>query len=163
VSVTVKDLQENIAFSREGLRLVRKAAESILVQEGLKNNGEITLCLVDDRQIRKLNRRYLKKDRPTDVIAFDLSDGIPRARKSCGAGSSGYRGGKKKNLAADIAISCQTAVRNSREFGTSPLYEVMLYAAHGVLHVCGYDDRTAKQKKIMEEKSDKVLRGLISS
>ncbi len=81
---------------------------------------------------------YLGKNNPTDVIAFDLSSG-------------------KERILSDIAISTDTAIRNSKIFRTTPLYELCLYVIHGVLHILGYDDRTQKERRIMQEKTNNIL------
>jgi len=84
---------------------------------------------------------YLGRDAATDVIAFDLSS-------------------DKKEFFADLAISTDTAKRNAGIFKTTPLYEVYLYVVHGLLHLLGYDDNTAKQKKLMENRSNQILAAL---
>lgn len=84
---------------------------------------------------------YLAQDCPTDVIAFDLS-------------------GDKKEILADVAISTDTAIRQARVFKTSPAYETYLYVVHGILHILGYDDKTAKESKIMEQKAVGILTSL---
>ena len=57
-----------------------------------------------------------------------------------------------KILLADIMISTDTAINNARKFKTTPDYELMLYVAHGILHILGYDDRTKTQMKRMRKK-----------
>jgi probable rRNA maturation factor len=88
-----------------------------------------------------LNLKYLGKNRATDVMAFDISK-------------------NKAKILADIVISGDTAVKNSKEFKTSSLYEAYLYVIHGVLHILGYDDETAQQRKIMEYKAQRILKTL---
>lgn len=95
--------------------------------------------MVDDRQIRKLNLRYRGCGAATDVLSFDYSE-------------------NKREISADIVVSTQTALRNARIFKTTPLYEMYLYIIHGLLHILGYDDETAKQKKIMSDKSEQILK-----
>lgn len=85
-----------------------------------------------------MNLRYLGEDGPTDVMAFRLS-------------------GNKKEITADIVISTDTVLRNARVFKTTPLYELYLYITHGVLHILGYNDTTAGEKKIMHEKERFLL------
>lgn len=104
----------------------------------MKIPGEITICFINDSQIKELNLLYLAKDSPTDVIAFNNSD-------------------NDREIFADIAISTDAALRNAGLFKTTPLYEVYLYIVHGVLHILGYDDSTVKQKKIMRKKEQFLL------
>ena len=88
-----------------------------------------------DKAIRELNLKYAKIDAPTDVLAFNLSFG-----------------GKSKDLFADIVVSVDTAIRQAREFKTTPAYELNLYSIHGILHILGYDDHNFKDKKKMRQK-----------
>ena len=98
---------------------------------------------MDDKKIREFNLRYLGIARPTDVLSFDLTD----SRKS-------------KTIFADIVISAETAISNSKIFKTTPLFELQLYVVHSLLHLLGYDDRTKAQRKIMQQKSSQILNNL---
>lgn len=112
---------------RYPLSRLKKSAGKILKILGRKKAG-LSILLLNDAGIRKLNRKYLKHDRPTDVIAF---------------GETG-----------DIAISLETAKRMAGAFKTSLDYEVHLYLCHGILHLMGYrDDKPGPQKKMWAKQS----------
>jgi len=81
------------------------------------------LLLTDDARIQELNRRYLDRDRPTDVLSFPDGDRLP----------DGFR------LLGEIVISLDTARRQAGELGHSTLRELQELALHGVLHLLGYD------------------------
>jgi probable rRNA maturation factor len=81
-------------------------------------SGELAVVLAGDRLLRRLNRDYRGKDRPTDVLSFP------------GDGVSGL---------GDVVISVETAARNARGLGRPPLEELDVLALHGFLHVLGYD------------------------
>ena len=138
MKVIIKNLQKKIPISPKKIREVVLRA---LSSEGKKIPGEITVCFVNDRQITELNLLYLAENNPTDVIAFNNS-------------------GNKREVFADIAVSTDTACRNARIFKTTPLYEVYLYIAHGVLHILGFDDNTPRKRKIMENKAAGILSAL---
>lgn len=110
---------------------------------GFKKNlsGEITVFLVTEQRIKELNRKFFHKNRPTDVISFDISK-------------------NKKEILADIFISVDTAIKNAVTFKTSCLYELCLYAVHGVLHILGYDDRAIRKKELMHKKESEILQCL---
>jgi probable rRNA maturation factor len=93
-------------------------------------NPEITLAFVGERAIRTLNRRFMNKDKPTDVLSFPL-------RKN-GADGRFYLG--------DIVIAVPLAFRQSRENGTSLERELARLTVHGFLHLLGYD-HSAKMEK----------------
>jgi probable rRNA maturation factor len=84
---------------------------------------EITLAFVGERAIRTLNRKFRKKDRPTDVLSFSL----------------GEKGADGKFYLGDIVIAVPVAFRQSRAKGHGLDRELRLLAIHGFLHLLGYD------------------------
>ncbi|MFH2138597.1 MAG: rRNA maturation RNase YbeY [Candidatus Omnitrophota bacterium] len=119
---------------------LRKLANKVLKHEGL-DGVEISVLLVDDAQIRKLNRKYLGKNRFTDVLAFRMGDGEFRQLNS--------------QVLGDVVISVERAKKCSSIFETTYEKELSLYLIHGILHLIGYIDTTkrgfAKMKKNQEE------------
>lgn len=97
---------------------------------------KLEIVFLSDAAIRPLNERYRHRDRATDVLSFDLG--------SCG----------------QILISSDTALKNSHIFNTSFEKEIALYVIHGILHLSGYDDETAKAKQRMSRKEELVLKKL---
>lgn len=118
VKVIIKNLQKIIPINQ---KKIQKAALKVLSFEGVKLTGEITILFIGDKQIQELNLLYLGFDRPTDVISFDSSL-------------------SKKEFVFDIAISVETALRNSRRFKSRPEDEILRYVIHGLLHLLGYND-----------------------
>jgi probable rRNA maturation factor len=97
-------------------RLLGGAAEVLRVK------GELSLVLAGDRLLRRLNREFRGKDRPTDVLSFPG-----------GGGEAGL---------GDVVISVETAGRNARARGRTLPQELDVLALHGFLHVLGYDHET---------------------
>ena len=140
MKIIVKNLQNRIPVDS---RKIVKTVQKVLSQEGIKKSGEITLCFVNDARTKELNLRYLKRNKPTDVIAFDISE--PQ---------------DKKNIFADIAVSSERAIDNARAFKTSPDFELYLYVIHGVLHILGYDDKSKKDKLAMRKREKEIMKAL---
>ncbi|MFO7734327.1 MAG: rRNA maturation RNase YbeY [Candidatus Aminicenantes bacterium] len=84
---------------------------------------EVTLALVGSAAMRTLNRRFRKKDRPTDVLSFPL----------------GKQGPDGRHYLGDIVIAVPVAFRQAREKGHSLKRELELLAVHGFLHLIGFD------------------------
>ena len=84
---------------------------------------EVTLAFVGEKAMRTLNRRFMKKDRPTDVLSFPL----------------GEKGPDGKFYLGDIVIAVPVAARQAREKGHGLDRELRLLAIHGCLHLLGYD------------------------
>jgi probable rRNA maturation factor len=84
--------------------------------------GELSVVLGGDRAVRRLNARYRRRDRPTDVLSFPA-----------GGGEAGL---------GDVLISVPAAERNARRLGRSLDSELQVLALHGFLHLLGYDHET---------------------
>jgi probable rRNA maturation factor len=132
MKITIKNLQNKLKLRPAR---IKKLINHILKSEGRKESGCINICFVNNSLIKKFNIKFLKTNSSTDVLTFNL-------------------GNKKmsKILLADIMISTDTAINNARKFKTTSDYELMLYVAHGILHILGYDDRTKTQMKRMRKK-----------
>jgi len=99
---------------------------------------ELSILLVNDREMRALNRRYRGIDRPTDVLAFAQREGA---------------GGTPDGLLGDVVISVDTATRQAREVGESLGREVDRLLIHGLLHLLGYDhERSAAEARRMQRR-----------
>ena len=113
-------------------------------------NGTIQISLLSDAQIRKINRKFLNHDFATDVISFGYLDTKKGRRQSDAA--------QAPRILGDIAISLDTARRQAREYGVDYFYEVVFYVCHGLLHILGWDDRTASMRTQMLAKQAQILR-----
>lgn len=102
--------------------------------------AEITVCLVSDQEIARMNEKYRKKRGPTDVLSFPAAarQGAVRRRGSSGTVRQGAKR-TAENALGDIAIAPAVARRNGRRFGRSLPAELRILILHGVLHLKGYD------------------------
>jgi probable rRNA maturation factor len=136
VKITINNLQNKLPIPEAGIKnLIRR----ILKGEKIKKSGYINICFTDNKLIKKLNARFLNTPRATDVIAFNLSNKTSTA------------------LLADIAISTESAISNSRSFKNSPAKELLLYVAHGILHILGFDDHSNTQIRLMRKKEKEYV------
>jgi probable rRNA maturation factor len=119
---------------------LQKIAEAILSDHGCVK-AELSIALVDDPTIRKLNAQYLDHDWETDVISFVL-DESPVDPDDRDAGFS---------MSGQLIVSTDTASRVANEIGSTLANELALYVAHGTLHLVGYDDQD--EDSITEMKS----------
>jgi len=130
--------------------LLKKAVRLALGRDGARP-GELCVVFLSDAEIRKLNRRFLAKDRATDVIAFRYEDaGLPQAR----LGEAPF---------GDVYIGVETAKRQAAELGHGMLEELLTLTTHGTLHLLGFDDRSAPGRKRMFERQGKLVRKLLKS
>ena len=135
MEVIVQDRQRTKRVDPQG---VKEWAERILRHLGLTGR-ELSVLLVEDAEIRELNRRYLGRNRPTNVLAFPME-------------------GPQPFPLGDVVISTETAEREARERGVSLEEEMALLLAHGVLHLLGYDhERGGEEEALMRAKEEELL------
>lgn len=102
-----------------------------------KRLGSINYVFCDDKYLLAINQKHLDHDTYTDIITFDYSVG--------------------DELAADIYISIERVRDNSVTFNQTFNKEVLRVMAHGVLHLCGYNDKNKKEKALMRSKEDESI------
>lgn len=114
---------------------LRRVIRHVLRRERAPAAAQLTVLLVSDGEIRRLHRRFLRKDRVTDVLAFPAG--------------SGYLG--------DVVVSVDRARAQARTVGHSPAAEVAFLAAHGALHLLGHTDRTPPARAAMLRRQRMLL------
>ncbi len=153
--ILISNDQSAVAISEDELRRV---ATLTLQTEGVVS-AEISLAIVNDPAIHKVNRDYLRHDSPTDVISFLLDSGTadPPTVLSIDVQS---RRGAGRWLHGDVILSAETALREAAEYGWEPQSEICLYLVHGLLHLCGYDDLTDDEQTVMRTREREILNEL---
>ncbi len=125
----------NLTKQAIDLRLIKRAIKKFLILNHLANK-EVSVALVDDKTITKLNQVYLGVAGPTDVLAF--------------SGENNYLG--------EVIIDYSQIKRQAKSYKNTDEQELIFILIHGLLHLFGYDDKTVKTKKEMERLSNKFFR-----
>jgi len=107
--------------------------KDIIVSEG-KKLGEINYIFCDDEYLLKVNQDYLKHDYYTDIITFDYVKG--------------------KTISGEIFVSLQRISDNASTLSKNYEEELRRVLAHGILHLCGYKDKTEEEEQLMRSKED---------
>lgn len=110
---------------------------SAIVAQEQYNEGEVSIVFCDDEFLHKLNVEFLNHDTLTDVISFDYSVG--------------------KEIHGEIFISIERVRENATEFGESFNTELARVMAHGILHYCGYKDKSPSEASVMRSKEEFYL------
>jgi probable rRNA maturation factor len=103
---------------------------------------ELSILLTDDAQIRKLNRIYRKKNRPTDVLAFSQHEG--------------KHGDGEDRLLGDVVVSVPTARKQAGSRKRDLVSELTMLLAHGLLHLVGWDHDTPAKDRRMRTETDRL-------
>ena len=129
--IAIASPQEAVPIDRKQMREIVRA---VLDGQGVAD-ADVSLAFVDNPTIHTLNKRYLDHDEPTDVLSFPLSE--PGAKK----------------LAGELVIGAEVAQAQAQERGHDVQVELALYVIHGLLHLCGFDDKSdsaAAQMRLRE-------------
>lgn len=123
------ELEDNVAYE--------KWLQSVIISEE-KKEGDINYIFCDDEYLHEINVKYLNHDDYTDIISFDNSVG--------------------NILHGDIFISTERVAENAEKFQVSFQEELKRVIAHGLLHFCGYKDKTDDEAQLMREKEDEKIK-----
>jgi probable rRNA maturation factor len=134
----VVDITDTQGFLRVDHDALTRLAIRVLQAEGL-SHASLSIALVDDAAIHRVNRVHLQHDCPTDVISFLLSE--PDSHE----------------LVGELVVSAQTAQATASDLGVPAGEELALYVVHGLLHLCGYDDATDKDIQLMRAREQLAL------
>ncbi|MDR2802163.1 MAG: rRNA maturation RNase YbeY [Prevotellaceae bacterium] len=127
----------SVKFKLPRRRLLKSWLKA-LAEAGGKRVGELSVIFCSDEELLSINRRYLQHDYFTDIITFDYSHG--------------------NNLSGDMFISYDTVCANAHTYRQSFDNELHRVMAHGLLHLCGYRDATAREQKQMRSMENKCLK-----
>ncbi len=124
----------------------KRVVENVLSGEGIEN-AEISLIFAGNDLIRGLNRDYLQHDCPTDVIAFALEENEIE-----------YEFEIENIIDGEIYIGVEVAKQQAEEYSVPFTNEIQRLAAHGTLHLAGYDDSTDELREQMRRLEDKYIK-----
>lgn len=127
---------ENVKMPNIKKREVTKWIRNVAASYG-KKVGEIGYLFCDDEKILEVNREYLQHDYYTDIITFDYDEG--------------------NTINGDLVISLDTVHSNAEQFGKAYEEELLRVIIHGILHLCGINDKGPGEREIMEAAENKAL------
>ena len=139
LEITVLNRQKRVPIDK---KKIQRAAGRILDHLGYKGY-ELTVVVVDDPEITRLNRQYFRRNRATNVISFPMMDG-----------TAPYLPAK---VLGDVIISADTAKRDAEEVGKKAGEEILFLLIHGILHLAGYDHEGPKKERMEMEAKEKDL------
>ncbi len=117
---------------------MREIARAVFDGESVADY-ELSLAFVDNTTIHRLNKQYLEHDEPTDVLSFP------------------YSAANAKKLEGELVIGVEIALAQASERGHDVGAELALYVIHGLLHLCGYDDKSPFAEEEMRERERRYL------
>ena len=143
-------LFENNTNEEINYKLIEKVISEALRYEGVNDNTEVSVTIVDNEEIRKINNKFRNIDRATDVLSFPLIDFDNESLPDDGS----------KIYLGDIIISIERAKEQAKEYGHSIDREIGFLTAHSMLHLLGYDHMVPEEQKEMFAKQEEILNNL---
>ena len=123
-------------FTLDNEQAIATWLSAVIVSEN-KTLGEINYIFCDDEYLHKINLEYLNHDTLTDIISFDYTMG--------------------NEVGGDIFVSVERVLDNSKDYNTSFEDELKRVLVHGVLHYCGYKDKSEEDEALMRSKENEKL------
>lgn len=133
-----------ITFQNQGIRFQLKGRLKLkdwirrVILSEKKRPGDINFVFTSDEELLKVNQQYLNHNTYTDIITFDSCEGL--------------------NINGDIMISAERVAENSQKLGIESQHELKRVMIHGVLHLCGYKDKSKEESELMRKKENAALR-----
>jgi probable rRNA maturation factor len=128
---------QDIKFNFKNKQIAKNWLKALAIGEGFKM-GELNYIFLSDEGLHKINLEYLNHDTYTDIITFDNSE-------------------EEEIIEGDILISIERVKENANAFKTDFDNELRRVLAHGLLHLCGYKDKSKEDAKLMREMEDYAL------
>ncbi len=143
------------------LRWVR-LAEAVLAAQGVRGDAELSMLFVDEQAMAELNKRFLGKEGPTDVLAFPIDDDVYEGgRLPDSLGPAGpaddFEPSDLPTLLGDVVLCPAVARRNAPDHAGTYEDELALLVVHGILHLLGMDHVDEEEAKAMELRERELL------
>ena len=118
--------------------------------------AEVSVSIVDDEEIREINKTYRNIDKSTDVLSFPLYE-YEKAADFESLEDFAFNPESGELLLGDIVISSEHVILQAKEYGHSEKRELAFLVVHSMLHLMGYDHMEEEERLIMESKQEEIL------
>jgi probable rRNA maturation factor len=135
--MSIQLIYHSAKFKVKKSAAIKKWLLTVIASEK-KSNGKIIFTFVDDKEILRINKEFLQHNTYTDIITFDYTEG--------------------KKLNAEIFISTERVGENASKLKLAFDREIRRVMVHGILHLCGFKDKSAKDQKEMRKMEDRYLK-----
>lgn len=153
--------QEKEKYDEKIENLIKKVIEGALKHEEFSMLYEISVSLVDNKEIREINNEFREIDRATDVLSFPMIEyGEKYFTKDFQFEKYDITPDGEVPL-GDIVLSLERAKEQSIEYNHSYEREVAFLICHSVLHLLGHDHEEEKERRIMREREENILKSLL--
>ncbi|MGH4125848.1 MAG: rRNA maturation RNase YbeY [Clostridium sp.] len=158
--IFIDNRQNKIAVTKELETAIKEVIEYTLFEEKLIIDNEVSVILIDNDEIKKINSKYRSIDEITDVLSFPMLD-YPQ-NKVFKDVYIDYKFDQsdlndERLVIGDVALSLEKSKEQSEEFGHSFIRECAYLTVHSILHLLGYDHMEESQKNLMRKREEEIL------
>ena len=151
----IENEQEKVEIDSEIRETINKVCEETLKYESCDFDAQISVTIVDNDEIQRLNKEYRDKDMPTDVLSFPMLE----FDEDGNAADSEFDFDGKEVMLGDIVISAERAMEQAKSYGHSFKREMAFLTVHSMLHLLGYDHVNGpEEEKVMFSKQEEILK-----
>jgi len=125
-------------------KFLRDIVRALLVEELFRDRFEIGISIIGEAEMTRMNEAYLRHKGSTDVITFDYTDAT-----------------RPKLLAGEVFVCLNEALAQAPRFRVTWPNEVVRYIVHGILHLSGFDDKTATARRKMKREENRLMRRVV--
>ncbi|MDK2798659.1 MAG: putative rRNA maturation factor [Clostridiales bacterium] len=160
VKLIIENNQQDIVMDEQLQKLIQDAVKAVLEYEDFRQAVEVSVTLVNNDQIKEINKEFRGKDMITDVLSFPILqfDEEQNILKEYNIGDYDYD--EDLLLLGDIVISLEKAKTQAKEYGHTFEREVGFLTVHSMFHLLGYDHEKESMAKVMRYKEEQVLKKL---
>ncbi len=152
--IIIENEQDKVEISDSIIKLIEKTIEISMRTEMLEQAYEVSVLIVDDEEIRAINKEHRDIDKSTDVLSFPMAE-FKNGELISDEGD--YDLEFEELMLGDIIISAETAKRQADEYGHSLEREIAFLTAHSCFHLLGYDHMEEEEEKLMIGKQESIL------
>ncbi|HCW05539.1 MAG: rRNA maturation RNase YbeY [Clostridiales bacterium] len=158
--IYIENTQTQINWTEDKEENIRKVIDFALKEEGVNRDYQVSVLLVDNEEIKDINRKYREIDKVTDVLSFPLLD-YPQGKvfKEVYENNNFHESmlDQGEIVLGDIVLSLEKAKEQSIEYGHTFKREISYLIIHSILHLLGYDHMNDQDKERMREREEYIL------
>lgn len=154
VKILITNKQKKTEFTKEYRELIKKTVRYVLNKSDLGSNREVSVTVVDNDEIRRINKEFRGIDSITDVLSFPMLEFTEPEKPAAD------EEGEIEMPLGDIVISLEKAVAQAEEYGHKAEREIAFLTVHSMLHLLGYDHIEEKDRQIMRAKEKQLMKEL---
>lgn len=152
--IIIENEQDKVSIGEDINKLIEDVIRLCMEAEKLEQDYEVSVIIVDDEEIRAINKEHRDIDKATDVLSFPMVEFVNGELIS---DEGDYDMDSEELMLGDIIISAETAGRQAEEYGHSFEREMAFLTAHSCFHLLGYDHMEETEEKVMMGKQESIL------